>query len=345
MRKLLLGVLILGMFSCSDSETSVGKQGWCQKLAYGEYTYKSKDEVKVVVTYQKFTPEGHYFTDKGFHIDFELAEDYYEDGTRRCKGVSFAQTVESSGVGYVLNYKDTVMYNSEQSYHFDEVYIEDEKGNIDYQEKIDSALITFLPKNELRLKIGFISSFITEKYGMVLTENIDDVVLTKTQGATECFDFNENISYSSFSEQQVQFIDHDLNQGEGVVRLPKEEMIAYCFDYDTGDWSELVTERIKQYGTTFSLDLNNDSEMDLGGYFVKRNEANSPIYFKVFLNNGVTFNEVFSDNIEEERIHPIYTPDSLNGKTVLQIDYVDKDLTNYLYYDKLEGKLKEYLTD
>jgi hypothetical protein len=343
MRKLIVVILLFNFFSCSDSETTKDSQDWCKYLALGEYSFE-KDKVKAEVNF---------LTNDIDKTIAELNVKFIVDGfsSFNISSNTRAEEIREESNKFILKLNEIVL---NKVYSFDVVSVfggissDGSALNDGYDLNSDSYLkqfqITFLDDGTIEFECENIDKLIEEWYE-INDSTFNKSILTKSQGTTECFDFNDNISYDLFSNHQAQFIDHDLSQGEGWQRASKEVMIGYCFDYDTGGWNEIVTGRLKQYGTTFSLDLNNDSEMDLGGYFIKKHETNSQIYFKVFLNNGVTYNEIFSENVQAHILHPIYTPDILNGKNVLRIDYVDKDLTNYLYYDKLEGKLKEYLTD
>jgi len=183
-----------------------------------------------------------------------------------------------------------------------------------------------------------------KKIGYAKLESNNVFEISRIQNEKDFWYFNRFRSMSTFSNSELAFVSHDLDVADNYVLATKYNLSIY-FDLpnDNGvsDKNDFLKD-FSKYGSIFKLDVNADGQQDLAGYFMNFGK----LYFMVFLNNGVTYNEFFKQHLTlQDELRPVLMKDTFNGKEVFRINYVNHYLTNYLYYDVIEKKMKVHLTD
>lgn len=347
MKFFLISCSLLIIYACGDKSKTAKGNTFCKYMVYGQYEYKTKDKnVNIILRFYEENGEDR------FTVCYEIGKEDYYDGNRIINGFRLSPVDRYEDDNYsekeyfVLNSND-VKYNTPI-----EFVVKERDG-------LDSGKDTYFPgiENE-KLKLKYLSdgtieltyksitNLLVAYFNTSKNENVDKVILKKTQGIQECWDYNPKISFDKFSQSEQSFVYHDLSEAENWELITKDEMLNYTFNYEAYfNWSELITSQLEKYGNVFLIDFNNDGEKDIAGYFKEKYSGNEEIYFKLFLNDGIRYNEITSFNLTANELAPIYFPSKLNGKNVLQVNYVNEEVTNYLYWDKLENKIEEYLTD
>jgi hypothetical protein len=349
MKIILFSCLLIVVCSCGGGGSVIEEQKNVEKciyLFYGQYEFKSNNE-NIHVILRFFKENGI----DGFSLRYEIGDEDYIDGMRIVEGIElsprdrFDDNYQSQHPYFQLK-PQQIKYNSSISFIVKECVNINLGRDIYYQGIENEKLnIKFLEDGSVELNYKPVSFLLERDFNISNKEKLGKVILKKTQGANECWNYNPNISYDKFTQGQQSFIYHDL-EGEGWKVAGKDEMLDYVFDFSNYlNWNESINTQLGKYGNVFSFDFNNDNEMDIAGYFKEEHKSNAPICYKLFLNDGVRYNEAISINIENDELKPVYFPSKLEGKTVIEVNYVNKELTNFLYWDKLENRVEEYLTD
>ena len=325
--------------SCSDSESknlsSGEKKNWCKYLVYGQYEYRTRDKnVNIILRF--YQENG---VDR-FTVCYEIGEEDYYDGYRIIKGIQlspidrFEDDNYSEKEFFVLNSKD-VKYNSAIE------FIVKERDGLDSGQDIyspeiakEKLKIKFLDDGAIELVYKNVTDLLINHFSASKEENIDKVILKKTQGVNDCWDYNPNVSFEKFTVQEKAFIEHDLVLGEQLEVADKDLMLDYMF---RDGWNKVLED----FGSVYKVDLNSDGEQDICGYFTHEYEKEKSLTFKIFLFNGYTYDEAYSEDISDYfGGGGIFYP----CENAVCIDIPDEG-GGTLYYNKLRDEFETHWND
>ncbi|MFV0572483.1 MAG: hypothetical protein ACK5M1_08645 [Xanthomarina gelatinilytica] len=252
--------------------------------------------------------------------------------------------------GNIVN-KDTLVLKSENIKAWSganvigsEVFVDDYQGN----EKMPDLKIVRLEK---KLKIIY---DLQQAFNQIEIQNERfrlenkipksiEFTLFKEELPNDWWYFNpaKNIYYPSGETAPITMIEQELTNYSRRLST-RNDFFGY---FKLNDYEKFKTDKdiflpkMTENGSFKETDFNDDGLKDVMCYFT--DIFKKKIHFYIFFNNGVKYDivhhEILSGNI--------FTCDTLKGKNVLDINYVDDYLTNILYYNNLKGKFDTYLTD
>lgn len=338
MKSIAIVSLLMILLSCASTSSNDGKNekdNWCEYIAYGTFEGKTNDGVKVHVKCEQINEHPYYVESDGFHISFELPNGkkvFAEGGT---KLIGFFELRE--------DLKD-ISFNKPISLQPDALALDNERiYNSDFE--LGELRLTYISGDKLKLEFPKGKEAVEKLSSSKVSEEIESLKLTKTRGLNECFDPLK--SYKSFTKHEKNFIgDLDI-RGWAIAN---EEMYKnYFLDFDyTGI---LNFDDLKGFGSIYTLDLNDDGEEDICGYFSHQYKKDKKLVFKIFLNNGVSYDNVYSLNIDKRSeigysgdvsyLGGVYYPDTINGKEVLYGggDGFKGSGFHYIFFNKLKDKI------
>lgn len=336
--KLKYSLLLLVCFSLLQSCTSETdkKTEWCTYMALGTFEGKTDEGITVtVMLYPKEHEDEYALYDHSFKITYKT------DSNKSLSLTSSPFGIDSFGFGYSL---DSIQKDKSLDFHPNGYWVSNsmDEWEENFSDDIAPFTIKFLSNTKIELKFPNAQTYINKALGLNINKSVNSIILTKVLGIANeaCFDFQPLISYEKFTDHEKQFIYHDLYNWkiadkdlmlDYMLRKPEPEGNAW------GVWNK----SLKDVGTVFKLDLNGDNEQDLCGYFTHEFEKEKNLVFKIFMYNGFTYDEVFSEDISDySGGDGIYYPCGTN----VCIDYPDKG-GGALYYNKLSGKIEEHYYD
>lgn len=338
MKKQFISITLLftALVSCNqvgnNEKEEVTNNSFCKYNVFGEYVYENKD-YSMTLSYIK--------EDNISGIYISLTTNNNPHNLSFCS-ISHFERFEDQYCLFILPF-DSIQPST--FYRFNEYILSDPELNqgydLNYNGYVKDFSIRFLGENQIEFQCKGLEKIVKEFYEF----DIEETIILTNKNPFGCFDYDINISYNKFNDQQQTFIFHDLEDGEGLEVATKETILDYIFiDYYSG-WNTPISKLFEKFGNVYLIDFNNDGVKDIAGFFVNKYKSSSPLYFKIYLNNGITYNEAYSEQLSVDGLKPVYFPSQMNNQNVLEIKYVHKDLTNVLYWDRLENKIKEHFTD
>lgn len=139
-------------------------------------------------------------------------------------------------------------------------------------------------------------------------------------------------------------IDNKLN-ATNSFKLTSHKNFEHYFklaNYSRNSNKDKFLKPMTSNGSFFQGDFNSDGLQDIGCYY---SQYGRRIYFFIYLNNGIDYDMVYKVDLYKEKGEQVFTKAQLKGKDVIQINYVNGYITNYLYFNKLKNKFEIYFTD
>jgi hypothetical protein len=344
MKYIIALALTISLIGCSSDNTlpeNDNPSSWCDILAYGKYEATTSDGVKVMVEYSK-SKDGYWqLYEEGFYISYSLA-----NGDE----ISPIYTTTSMTTLYLFEYESKEIVINKK------IELTSPKGislkinnnvNNNFENNLERISIEYISNNELKLSFPSIQKVILDELGTEVTSKVNEIILKKTCGVDECYDFDPYASFVSFTDHEKGFIEHDLDMTESWKVAEKELMLDYLLrkpEIESMAWGAW-NKSLDGIGSVFKLDLNRDDEQDICGYFTHEQDNEKRLVFKIFLNNGVSYDEVYSKNMSKYwGGDEVFFPDELNGKSVVGCSYLDK--AGYcLFYNKLKNEIENKYYD
>ncbi|MBN8694090.1 MAG: hypothetical protein J0L69_12920 [Bacteroidetes bacterium] len=207
--------------------------------------------------------------------------------------------------------------------------------------KVDSTQLQIL--FDVEKVNNLIYSYTNKMIGLETFKTANQINIKKNEDSDGFWFFNPYTSLMHFNTTDNNFITVELETAK-FYEVARREILFKYFDLHSENMGDktLFLKDFSKNGSVFKIDINNDKQEDIAGYFI----INDFLYFKLFINNGITYYEFFSKQLLlSDELRPVYIKDTLKGKNVLRINYVYHYTSNYLYYDNIDNQLKEYQTD
>lgn len=334
-------ITALILISCAESTGEESKQiddssEWCADVIYGTFEGETSDGIKVKLTLEQMNEYPYYVESDGFFLDFVLPDGRVavpESGSKIMEFMEFDGTVNNIKRGVAIVLKPYGMYCEDE-------YLEAE----DF--KLGEIKITYLSSDEIKLEFAAAQNAINEMTSSSYGESVNSMILTKVSGVNECYDFDPMISYDNdFSDDEVMFINGFTMVGETRYTMVKKElMLDYMLrksDNSMGYWNK----GLEEYGAVYKLDFNGDGANDICGYFSSRSDNSEKLVFKILLNNGASFSDVYTKNLTNySGGDEILVPGKMNGNDIIDATYLDEG-GYYLFYNKLTDEIEEVYND
>lgn len=329
-------ISVITLQGCNSNSSENNEQDWCVSKTYGTFEGITKDSIKAQISFEQITEEPYYSEADGFFISFEMPSGRVmtvEGGSK------FMDFLELNGKAEDIKINNPIKLNAYGM-------VIDGDGYADFNEmKFDGIEITYLNEDEIKLNLSIAKEAIENLTFSKVDDEINSIVLKKTVGISGCPDFAPMISQKNFSGSEKEFITELTELGDTWKIADEKLMLDYILRKPDGTAWGAWNNALKDYGTVFTLDFNNDGEKDICGYFSKQYDNSKELVFKIFLNNGPTYTEVYSKNLTgfyggDE----ILFPGEKNDNNILQASYLDMG-GYYLFYNKITNEVEQKFYD
>jgi len=333
---ILFSTLLFGCKSSVDQDKTMTpeqvSEEWCEYLADGIYHGKTNDGVGAYVKFGRLQDSN--IDSYGFHIEYN----FMVDGKYSVMSISsFHPKYYNYPIAFSGTYEDIKPNKAIKLFpgriEFGDRYLpKNDGGSYD-------MYITYLSDNKIKLEFPSANSVLNKIVSIDISDQMTSIVLSKSNGFVKCYD--SKASYNSFTDHEKKFIDVDLNMGEGL-KIADQELLSYFIKHNTSPYLDM--EGLNETGSVFKIDLNMDGEEDICGYFTNEHSRDQDLLFKIFLNSGISYDEVYSIDLNDDssygRFGVIMSPDTLNGKPIINCKIPDKGGYS-LFYNKLSGKIDQ----
>lgn len=323
--------------SCSSDSSTVSGGDWCYNLTYGLFEAKTEDGITVTVQFTQLNEHPYYNKSDGFFITYTLpnGDELIPEG-----GTKLLEFFEIPGNAIDIK-PNTPIELKPDAINFGSEYI----TSVD--RSISPITIKYIDAENIHIDFPNAKEFLSKISSAAISDKVNSIQLSKTCGISDCMDFNPLKSYNQFEDVQQGFLDHDVDMMNGWRIAGKELMLDYLLrepEIESMAWGAW-NRSLEDVGSVFVIDLNGDGEKDVCGYFTHEFDSDKKLVFKIFLHNGVSYDEMYSKNMSEySGGEEVFYPSEMNGKPVIGCSFLDQ--AGYcLFYNKLSSKIEQKFFD